>query len=304
MWEPPEILRAAVLFFGTAGYGGQEVNLACLADRLRQAEPGVQRIDRHRQPGPQTVPVAEAVPDTGIKLLELLDHRAHRAAADAHGVLTMRQVAQRRGDPDDGHDRSLKLSGVCGGRYGQHTKFGANRAGAWYHRSAMLALRASPWIPTKGSPRAMSQSLVKNLVHLVYSTKNRQPWITKEHRAGLFAYQAGIFQQWDSPALRIGGAHDHVHALFSLSRNHALKKVVEEVKKASSKWMKTEGPRVTDFYWQAGYGAFSVSLSNVDVVERYIDNQDEHHRQMTYQEELRALLRRHQIEFDERYLWD
>jgi putative transposase len=89
----------------------------------------------------------------------------------------------------------------------------------------------------------MSQSLVKNLIHLVYSTKNRQPWIPKEHRAGLFKFQAGVFTNLESPALLIGGVEDHVHALFSLSKNYALKKVVEEVKKASSKWMKTEGPK-------------------------------------------------------------
>jgi putative transposase len=143
----------------------------------------------------------------------------------------------------------------------------------------------------------MSQSLVKNLVHLVYSTKNRQPWIPMEHRCALFAYQAGIFKEWDSPAILIGGALDHVHALFSLSKNHALKKIVEEVKKGSSKWMKTNGPRNAAFYWQAGYGAFSVSQSNEDRVKRYIETQEEHHRKLTFQDELRALFRRHQIEF-------
>ena len=150
----------------------------------------------------------------------------------------------------------------------------------------------------------MSQSLVKNLIHLVYSTKNRQPWIPKEHRADLFAYQAGIFKEWESPAIIIGGVEDHVHALFALSKNHALKKIVEEVKKGSSKWMKSDGPKNVDFYWQAGYGAFSVSQSNEVSVRQYIANQEEHHRKMTFQDELRALLRRHQIEFDERYIWD
>jgi len=120
----------------------------------------------------------------------------------------------------------------------------------------------------------------------------------------LFAYQAGIFKEWESPALIIGGVEDHLHALFSLSKNHPLKKIVEEVKKGSSKWMKTEGPRNAEFYWQAGYGAFSVSLSSLGSVMRYIENQDEHHRKMTFQDELRELLRRHQIEFDERYVWD
>ncbi len=150
----------------------------------------------------------------------------------------------------------------------------------------------------------MSQSLVKNLVHLVYSTKHRQAWIPKEHRAALFAYQAGIFKEWESPALIIGGVEDHVHALISLSKNHALKKVVEEVKKGSSKWMKSDGPRNSAFCWQAGYAAFSVSQSNSEAVSRYIANQEPHHRKVTFQDELRALFKRHEIEFDERYVWD
>jgi REP element-mobilizing transposase RayT len=95
-----------------------------------------------------------------------------------------------------------------------------------------------------------------------------------------------------------------VHALFSLSKNHALKKIVEEVKKGSSKWMKSEAPRIADFYWQAGYGAFSVSQSNVESVLRYIENQEEHHRKITFQDELRELFRRNGVEFDERYVWD
>jgi putative transposase len=150
----------------------------------------------------------------------------------------------------------------------------------------------------------VAQSLVKNLIHLVYSTKHRQPLISKEHRDELFAYQAGIYQRWDSPAVVIGGVEDHVHALFALSKNHALIKIVEEVKKGSSKWAKTDGPKNRDFHWQAGYGAFSVSQSNVDEVRRYIEDQEEHHRKMTFQDELRALLRRHGIAFDERYVWD
>jgi REP element-mobilizing transposase RayT len=144
----------------------------------------------------------------------------------------------------------------------------------------------------------MSQSLVKNLVHLVYSTKNRQPTIPRDHRDGLFAYHAGIFKEWESPALKIGGVEDHVHALFSLSKNHALKTIVEEVKKGSSKWMKNEGPHIDDFYWQGGYAAFSVSQSSVDAVKRYIENQEAHHRRMTFQDELRALFKKHGMEFD------
>src|ERR1700732_1174233 len=143
----------------------------------------------------------------------------------------------------------------------------------------------------------MSQSLVKNLIHLVYSTKNRQPWLLREHRDDLFAYQAGIFKEWESPALLIGGVEDDVHALFSLSKNHALKKIVEEFKKGSSKWMKVEGPRIPAFYWQAGYAAFSVSQSSVEAVKSYVANQEKHHRRITFQNELRALLKKHNVPF-------
>jgi putative transposase len=150
----------------------------------------------------------------------------------------------------------------------------------------------------------MSQSLVKNLVHLVYSTKHREPLIPKEHQAALFAYQSGIFKEWESPALVIGGVEDHVHALFALLKNLPLKKIVEEVKKGSSKWMKSDGPRNPQFSWQAGYAAFSVSQSNVESVQKYIEGQQKHHRKMTFQDELRTLFKRHGIEFDDRYVWD
>ncbi len=150
----------------------------------------------------------------------------------------------------------------------------------------------------------MTQSLVKNMVHLVYSTKNRNPWIPAEVRKSLYSYQSGIFQNLESPALMIGGVDDHVHALFSLSKNYALSKIVEEVKKASSRWMKTEGTRNQEFYWQGGCAAFSVSQSNVEQVKEYIANQEEHHRAMSFQDELRLLFKRHEIEFDERYVWD
>ena len=151
----------------------------------------------------------------------------------------------------------------------------------------------------------MGQSLVKNLIHLVYSTKNRQAWILPDVRQRLFAYQAGIFSTWESPALVIGGVEDHVHALFSLSKNYPLKKIVEEVKKGSSKWMKTsDGTSNHEFQWQNGYAGFSASQSNVEHVREYIENQEEHHRKLTFQGELRLLFKRHGIDFDERYVWD
>ena len=150
----------------------------------------------------------------------------------------------------------------------------------------------------------MPQSLAMNLIHLVFSTKQRMPWIPPTVRERLYAYQAGIFKEWESPALVIGGVEDHVHALFVLSKNQPLKKIVEEVKKGSSKWMKSDGTGNVDFYWQNGYAAFSVSASNIEAVKRYIEHQEENHRKMTFQDELRVLLERHQVEFDERYVWD
>jgi putative transposase len=150
--------------------------------------------------------------------------------------------------------------------------------------------------------RNMPQSLAKNLVHLVYSTKHRERTISAALREKLYAYQAGIYREWENPALVIGGTDDHVHSLFILSKKHALMKIVEEVKKGSSKWMKEQG--VERFYWQSGYAGFSVSESMVPTVRRYIERQEEHHKTQSFQDELRVLLVKHGIEFDERYVWD
>jgi putative transposase len=150
----------------------------------------------------------------------------------------------------------------------------------------------------------MSQSLAKNLVHLIYSTKNRAACLNDDVRPKLFAYQAGIFKVLESPAIVLGGEADHVHALFVLSKNHALEKVIEEVKKGSSKWIKTQDRNFTGFHWQNGYGAFSVSQSHVAKLRRYIEGQPEHHRKVSFQDEFRTFLQRYGIEYDERYVWD
>ena len=150
---------------------------------------------------------------------------------------------------------------------------------------------------------SMVQSLAKNTIHLIFSTKGRHPWLKDAIRPRLYAYLAGIFEQWDSPVLVIGGYDDHVHALFVLSKNHPLKKIVEEVKKGSSKWIKTVDGGLAEFSWQDGYGAFSVSESNVPEVRKYIESQADHHHRMTFQDELRQLLARHGMTVDERYLW-
>jgi REP element-mobilizing transposase RayT len=150
---------------------------------------------------------------------------------------------------------------------------------------------------------AMPQSLSKVLVHLIFSTKQRRPLIRAEIHSDLCGYITGILKNLHSPSLQTGGTADHLHILLSLSRTISLAKLVEEVKKSSSKWMKQEGG-VPEFSWQAGYGAFSVGESQAETVIRYIRNQEEHHRKMTFQEEFRRFLARYRVSYDEHYVWD
>ncbi len=150
----------------------------------------------------------------------------------------------------------------------------------------------------------MPQSLASVLVHLVFSTKNREPWITEAIEPELHKYLSTVFRGCDSPALLVGGYNDHIHTLFSLSRKWTIADIVEEVKTNSSKWIKTKGAEFGPYHWQSGYGAFSVSQSNVEEVKAYIANQKERHRKKAFQTEYRQLLTAYQIEFDERYVWD
>jgi REP element-mobilizing transposase RayT len=152
----------------------------------------------------------------------------------------------------------------------------------------------------------MPQSLAKVIVHIVYSTKNRQPWLNDANiRAELYAYNATIVKNdVDSPAILINGVQDHIHILCLLSRKFAIKDVIKQSKTETSKWIKKKGPRFRNFQWQAGYGIFSVSQSNVAQVKRYIANQEEHHKRFTFQDEFRELCKRHGIAIDERYVWD
>ena len=136
----------------------------------------------------------------------------------------------------------------------------------------------------------MSQSLSRVLVHLVFSTKNREPFISAEHRDRVFEYLGGTLNALKCPVVIVGGMPDHVHILFVQARTLALSEVVEEIKKQSSKWAKEVIGH--EFYWQNGYGAFSVSPSNVKSVTRYIANQEENHRDRDFQGELRTLLMR------------
>ena len=151
----------------------------------------------------------------------------------------------------------------------------------------------------------MPQSLAKVLLHVVFSTKNRAPLLReKALRAELHRYIGGILTNLDCQPLIGGGVEDHVHILFVLSRTHPIADVIKETKRASSIWLKQRAPDLGDFAWQAGYGAFSIGFSQVDAVTAYIAEQEEHHRKVSFQDEFRELLRRYQIEYDERYVWD
>ncbi|MCF1751113.1 IS200/IS605 family transposase [Mariniradius sediminis] len=150
----------------------------------------------------------------------------------------------------------------------------------------------------------MGQSLVKNYIHLVFSTKHRYPFISEDIEKELFNYLGGICKQFDCKPIRVGGYKDHIHLLCLLSQKIPLMKLVEEVKSHSSKWMKTKGDGFTDFYWQNGYGAFSVNPSDVDKVIEYIENQETHHREKSFQAEFRQFLKKYKVEYDERYVWD
>lgn len=148
----------------------------------------------------------------------------------------------------------------------------------------------------------MGQSLSQMYVHLTFGTKRRYPFITEAIEPQLHAYMAGIFKNKDSPALKINSVPDHIHILFRLSKNHALAKVVEDVKKQSSKWLKTKG--IDNFTWQIGYGAFSVSSYAVEIVKNYIVNQKRHHKIKTYKEEVEEIIKEYDVvAYDEGYFW-
>lgn len=150
----------------------------------------------------------------------------------------------------------------------------------------------------------MPQSLARILVHVIFSTKNRQPLLLGETRPALYGYMSGILRECDCRGISIGGAADHVHVLCSLSRTQAPCRVVEELKRGSSKWIKTLGPAYVGFHWQNGYGMFSIGQSQVPNLQAYISRQEEHHKRVTFEDEYRAFLRKYGIEFDERYVWD
>ena len=150
----------------------------------------------------------------------------------------------------------------------------------------------------------MPQSLARLHVHIIFSTKHRERLITDPVRDSLHAYMATVLQILGCAPVLINSVEDHVHILFELARTVSVSQAVEDIKKSSSKWIKTQGAEFAGFAWQAGYGAFAVSESNVPSVHDYIARQQEHHRRKSFQEEYRVFLERHGVAFDERYVWD
>ena len=149
----------------------------------------------------------------------------------------------------------------------------------------------------------MPQSLSKIYLHLIFSTKNREPIITSQNQKPLNNYIAGILKNLGLHAIEINGTADHIHILCQFSRTITVADLIRDLKSNSTKWYQSENPQ-SSFAWQNGYGAFSVSHSDVGKVRNYIQNQEEHHRTKSFQEEYRLFLDRYQIPYDEQYVWD
>jgi putative transposase len=151
----------------------------------------------------------------------------------------------------------------------------------------------------------MPQSLAQIYLHIVFSTKERRAFLQNAGvRDELHKYLGGACNGLGCPVLRVGGVADHVHILCRLGRTITVADLVKELKRDSSKWLKTKGPGLESFQWQSGYGAFSVSPSHVEELRGYIANQEEHHWAESFQDEFRRLLRKYGVEWDERYVWD
>ena len=155
-----------------------------------------------------------------------------------------------------------------------------------------------------GDHCAMPQSLSKVIIHIIFSTKYREPWQDRDVRPRMHAYVATICRDLDAEALRVGGVADHIHVVTTLPRTLSQAAMVETLKKTSSKWIKQLDSKYRQFYWQRGYSAFSVSPSQLNAVLEYVESQEEHHRTRSFQEEYRDFLRKYGVEFDERYVWD
>jgi len=150
----------------------------------------------------------------------------------------------------------------------------------------------------------MPQSLSQVILHIVFGTKERRPWLDLEIRPRMHAYLATVCRDCGCEAYRVGGTANHVHLAARLSRTISPAELLEEIKKTSSAWIKRQGSQYGGFFWQGGYGDFSIGWSQLEELIRYIDRQEQHHRTQTFEQEYRELLRKYHVEFDERYVWD
>lgn len=150
----------------------------------------------------------------------------------------------------------------------------------------------------------MPQSLNKIYIHIVFSTKNREPLISDDIKEELFNYLGGVCKNLECNPIQVGGYKDHVHILCLLSKKITLIKLLEELKSSSSQWMKTKDAKFSSFYWQSGYGAFSVNPTEIEIVTAYIKKQEEHHKIKNFQDEYRAFLKKYNVEYNEEYVWD
>jgi len=143
------------------------------------------------------------------------------------------------------------------------------------------------------------------LLHTVFSTKDRRPFLRdRVLREELHRYLGGILNQLDCQPIMVGGVEDHVHLLCALARTCQPAEMVKEVKRGSTLWIKSKDATVQDFAWQNGYGIFSIGFSQIEEVRHYIAEQESHHQKISFQDEFRRLLKRYEIEYDERYVWD
>ena len=150
----------------------------------------------------------------------------------------------------------------------------------------------------------MPQSLSNILIHLIFSTKLRHPYISKDIQKELYDYMAGIAKAYHVFVHEIGGIEDHVHILISLPRVLTVSKFIEELKKGPSKWIKTKSTQYEKFAWQRGHGAFSIGRSGYERLRQYIQKQKDHHKKVSFQDEYRSFLNKYKIDFDEAYVWD
>ena len=150
----------------------------------------------------------------------------------------------------------------------------------------------------------MSQSLTKLYVHIIFHVKNDSCLIQPEDHQELYAYIGGVIKISKSIPININGIENHVHILCILSKNSSLADLLEDIKRNSSRWIKTRGIHYQDFAWQGGYSGYSVSPSKVKVVDQYIENQKSHHKHQTFQEEYIQFLKEHGVDYEEDYLWN